>query len=241
MRYDEAVVDRVRNDPLKELPRICEEAMQAVQPSGGWNARSHAILVEAYAFLMSLDDAGLVPGGFAGKGTIQVVGNHSNEGQQIAALLGALATKFRQQTETLQFESIKAQYAAALGKAFSFEFSQGDLDRVQALINELRKLLTETPGFEDSHRRRLLLRLERLQAELHKRMSDLDHFWGLVGDAGVALGKLGENAKPLVDRFAEIVNIVWRTQAKAEELPSGASLPQLGHDTSVRLPPQDKT
>ena len=155
------------------------------------------------------------------------------------SVLQSLANKYRQQTANLKFQAIKGQYAAVLGKAFSFEFSQGDLDRVQALISELRKLISETPGFEDSHRRRLLLRLEKLQSELHKRMSDLDHFWGLIGDAGVALGKFGDDAKPLVDRFAEIVNIVWRTQAKAEELPSGASLPQLGHDRSKALPPSD--
>ena len=43
-------------------------------------------------------------------------------------------------------------------------------------------------------------------------------------DAGVALGKFGIAAKPFVDRVKEIAEIVWRTQARAEELPSGTKL-----------------
>ena len=58
-------------------------------------------------------------------------------------------------------------------------------------------------------------------------MSNLDKLWGLIGEAGVVLGKFGKDAKPLADRIREIAQITWRTQARAEELPSGARLPLL--------------
>jgi len=58
--------------------------------------------------------------------------------------------------------------------------------------------------------------------ELHKRVSNLDRFWGFVGDAGVVLGKFGNDVKPIVDRIREMLGIVWRTQAKSEELESNA-------------------
>lgn len=72
--------------------------------------------------------------------------------------------------------------------------------------------------------------MERLQSELHKKGSDLDKFWGLIGDAGVAIGKFGKDAKPFVDRIREITGIVWRTQSAAEELPSGTKIPFLDSD-----------
>jgi hypothetical protein len=80
---------------------------------------------------------------------------------------------------------------------------------------------------EDNHKQHLLKRLERLQSELHKKMSDLDRFLGFVGDAGVVMGKFGKDAKPLTDRIKDIMNIVWRTQARAEELENGAQNPFL--------------
>jgi hypothetical protein len=90
------------------------------------------------------------------------------------------------------------------------------------LINELRDLIRENEKFEEDHKRRLLERLEKLQRELHRRLSSLDRIYGLVGDAGVLLGKFGRDAKPFVDRIREIVEIGWRAQASAEDLPASA-------------------
>lgn len=113
----------------------------------------------------------------------------------------------------------------SLNIGFFYEFTDGDINRIQILINELRNEINESDLFEEDHRSRLLKRLERLQAEMHKKMSDIDRFWGLIGDAGVALGKFGKDAKPIVDRIKELSQIAWRTQSRAEELPSGSHNP----------------
>ena len=133
-------------------------------------------------------------------------------------------------TEKLSDESInnsKERYRNIFNKSFMYEFTDGDLDRVQTLINELRDIISKSELFEAKHQARLLRRLERLQGELHKKVSDLDRFWGLIGDAGVAIGKFGKDVKPIVDRIREITQIVWNTQAKSEELPSGTSIPKI--------------
>ena len=118
-------------------------------------------------------------------------------------------------------------YANAFSSSFAYEFADDDLKRMQTLINELRDLVANSKYLEEDHRTRLIKRLEALQAELYKKVSDLDRFWGLVGDAGVALAKLGENAKPIVDRIREIASITWRTQKKAEQLPDETPNPMI--------------
>ena len=117
-----------------------------------------------------------------------------------------------------------------LDKGFFYEFTDGDLKRIQAIINELRDQIGESDLFEEDHRRRLLRRLEALQSEMHKKMSDVDRIWGLVGDAGIAIGKFGKDAKPFVDRIKELSQIAWKTQARAEELPSSITNPLLEND-----------
>lgn len=123
--------------------------------------------------------------------------------------------------------STRSKFKAKFGVAFFYRFSDGDLKRIQALINELRGLIRKSELFDAKHKERILTKLEKLQLELHKQMSSLDKFWGLIGEAGVVLGKFGRDAKPLVDRIREIAQIIWRTQAISEELPSGTSLPLL--------------
>lgn len=123
------------------------------------------------------------------------------------------------------------KYKNRLKLKFVYEFSESDLERIQTLINELRQKIFKSKSFEEEHRDRLLKRLEKLQRELNKRVSNLDRFWGLVGEAGVVLGKFGDDAKPFVDRIREIAQIIWRTQSAAEELPAGTKIPMLGDNS----------
>ena len=122
------------------------------------------------------------------------------------------------------FEKYKRSFERKFGKGFLYQFSDGDLKRIQTLINELREIISKTEALDEDHRSRLLKRLEKLQSELHKTVSDLDRFWGLLIEGSVVFKKIGENAKPIVDRIQEIANIVWRVQARAEELPSNIPL-----------------
>jgi hypothetical protein len=130
----------------------------------------------------------------------------------------------------LKVTNTRDKFKLRFGSVFLYQFSDGDLKRIQELINELRNLSTDSEIFDARHKERILKKLESLQMELHKKMSSLDKLWGLIGEAGVALGKFGKDAKPFVDRVREIAQITWRTQARAEELPSGTTLPLLSHE-----------
>jgi hypothetical protein len=120
-----------------------------------------------------------------------------------------------------------SHYKTVLNNGFSYEFSDGDIKIIQTCINELRDLINSSQEIDDNHKQRLLSRLEKLQSELHKKMSDLDRFFGIIADAGVLAEKFGNNAKPIVDRMREIAEIAWRSKARAEELPSASEFPQL--------------
>lgn len=108
-----------------------------------------------------------------------------------------------------------------------YRFTDGDLKIIQNIINSLRDILNNSEIFTKEHKERILIRLEKMQAELHKNMSNLDRFWGLMGEAGVALGKFGNDAKPFVDRVRELLQIVWNAQARSDELPTSSEFPDI--------------
>jgi hypothetical protein len=151
--------------------------------------------------------------------------------QTLLHYINTIKDSFKEHAVKLSVESYTIRYKTALKNSFAYEFSQGDLERIQSLVNELRGQILENKNLENAHKQRLLRRLENLQSELYKRVSDLDRFLGLVGDAGVVLGKLEEDAKPIVDRLREIVEIAWKTQARTEELPSDSPNPMIEHDS----------
>ena len=113
-------------------------------------------------------------------------------------------------------------FAMHSGKLFVYEFSETDVQEIQGHLNELRSLFTSSDELSEEHRRRLLRRLEQLQTELNKTMSDLDRFWGLVGDAGVAIKKFGNdtrNAALIVAAIYKLTMIIWKAQLTAHGLP----------------------
>jgi hypothetical protein len=120
----------------------------------------------------------------------------------------------------------------SIGKSFVYEFSDADYDRTQELINTLRDQFTKSTLFTPEHRQRLLKRLEKLQSEFHKKVSTLDGFFALAGEAGVVIGKFGKDVKPMVDTIKSITGIVMKTQAKAEGVPL-TQMPTLGDMSTV--------
>lgn len=227
MLYDDDFLDSLRDDPVPRTLELCRRAITVVASHEGWTAEDFDVLVEAYALLTEVIDAEMLPLDLKYPELYDPFSVPACQAlytyiQEVRDLCEAEESKLR-------VGALRSRFRVNLGKGFSYEFSQGDLDRVQTLINNLRQEISTTNQLEREHQQRLLHRLERLQSELHKRVADLDRFWGLVGDAGVVLGKLGNDAKPIVDRIREIADIVWQTQSRAEELPSGTKLPQLDY------------
>jgi len=106
------------------------------------------------------------------------------------------------------FETKTEEYVALFSRVSVYEFSDTDFKRVHDLIRELRELIRASTLITDDHKRRLLRRLEAMHAELHKKTSDIDRFWGFIGEAGIAMRKFGEDLAPISERVLELGGIV---------------------------------
>ncbi|CAG9275108.1 conserved hypothetical protein [Paraburkholderia unamae] len=225
MKISAEFLSTVKDGPSEAIIEIYGE-METRAQSQEWSTDDHEFFIEAYALLSGMLQESLLPDLDLPADPV-INGDIERDCSNIYGFYGHVAEQCRRLEIKARLARLQRSMTATIGAGFGYEFSQGDLDRVQHLVNELRELISASDKFEEKHQRRLLMRLEKLQAELHKRMSDLDHLWGLIGDAGVAFGKLGKDAKPIVDRVREITTITWRTQARTEELPSDAPIPQL--------------
>lgn len=229
MLFDEMIIEQIKEDPLTGLVNllaIVDTSLTKSETGIGFKLteKNHETMTEVIQFLSALSEGNFL------YFKLSIPDLQHNIQQDILAgqtLLKNIGRIVKAETSKRNAESIKEKYSNILGTSFYYEFSPTDLTRLQALINELRDLITSTNDLESDHQRRLLSRLEKLQSELHKKLSDVDRFWGLVGDAGVMLEKLGKNAKPMVDRIKEIAQITWKTQTQAEGLPNHSTLPPL--------------
>jgi hypothetical protein len=232
MIFDEEFIDALQNDFVTGVLEICDKCIRMSHPyiNSSKYKESYPILIEGFALVDGLVESGMFPLEVTIPELKMEDGFDSNTIFQFFIELRKILIA---RDKLLKFEQMKSRFKTSLGGVFVYEFSQGDLEKVQTLLSQLRDQIVASKFIEKEHQQRILRRLEKLQAELHKRVSDLDRFWGLIGDAGVALGKFGNDAKPIVDRIKEITEIVWQTQSRAEELPSGTPIPQLENKPST--------
>ena len=216
--FDEKFVKELPQDILKAQQIICNH-FREIKDKYGTKADSVAIFLKAMAFarvfveIHSLDLR--VPDFDFNEHDITKI-------KRVDSFFNdwriSVNQKLKQIKDKGTYETAKDYYASMFGKGVFYEFSDDDFRRVQTLLNNLRDLLTKSEDFEEDHRTRLLKKLELLQSELNKKMSDFDRFWGFFIDSGIALTKFWENAKPFRDDIKEIIKIVSRTQAKAENV-----------------------
>jgi hypothetical protein len=232
MDFDDHYVKEIASNSTQGVIRVVEDLSVYLEKSLGPAFDLDNLTEKDYSTI--LNALALVDAVYLSKGTALFMpkelqempvlsDNHAFNAEKILDYLRKLSSYASTQLQEHQLSTASAKFAAIAGTIFHYEFSDGDLRRIQQLINQLRDDISTSDLFEDQHKNRLLTRLEKLQSELHKKVSDLDKFWGLVGDAGVVLGKFGKDAKPIVDRIKEISDIVWRTQSRAEELPSACT------------------
>ena len=132
----------------------------------------------------------------------------------VAAYFSQLRTAVRSELTARHsrsyFESKTEEYLALFARAQVYEFEDEDFRRVQALIGELRDLLRDNSLITEEHQKRLLRRLESMRAELHKRTTDIERFWGFLGEAAIVIRKFGEDLKPISERVLELGGIILR-------------------------------
>ncbi|MEE4371647.1 hypothetical protein V2J67_04660 [Pseudomonas alliivorans] len=230
------VFQQVRDNPIEGSISVCRFALKEADTDknydGRWSEEDHDVLMEATAVILHLQEQAL----------ISHFVSAPNVESSMEYVCGALRTFLQDvqheligQTSARKLDSLKKQFAITLTNGFGYEFTDGDLKRIQQLINELREMVSANTDLDVGHKQRMLKRLEKMQSELHKKMSDISRFYELMGDAGVALGKLGEGAKPFVERIKELAGIAWKSQARAEQLQSDAENPMLGNESEQQL------
>jgi len=226
MYFDEEFCKSLPEDSSSAIKEICKKYSDVFSNLPDTASR-YLLIVEFYAFIAVYYEANGL-----GIKVPEVEGDYSVDSKEASRFVENLLSETSRQMGQNAFQRYKNLFATRLGTRFHYEFSEGDLKRIQDLINELRDLISASEELEAKHKRRVLDKLEKLQAEFHKKVSDLDQFYGSLIELSVVARIIGENFKPVVDRIGELVKIVWPVQARAFDLPSNAPFQLPGQSES---------
>jgi hypothetical protein len=125
-------------------------------------------------------------------------------------------------------------FAMQSGELFCYEFSEPEIEEIQEHLNVLRELIAGATELKEEHKLRLFRRLDQLRSELNKKVSDLDRFWGLIGDVRIVVQKIkgdSDRVDKTLRRVWLIAKIVFAAQQIAHQLPP------TDHQTHLLPPP----
>jgi hypothetical protein len=223
--FSDEFISKLPTDPYEAAMLMCEQYFKSYGEfsKGGHKLEHYDDFIDAYAAMEIFINANGLP--IDNEVTLRI--DQGINIDNISSFFANTHDELKKKVNDIKLNRARQKFAKQFGGVFLYEFSDGDLATIQRLLNELRDIITKSELFDAKHKQRILGKLEKLQSELHKKMTTLAKIWDLIGEAGVVLGKFGKDAKPFVDRIREIAQIAWRTQARAEELPSGTTLPLL--------------
>ncbi|ACI99797.1 hypothetical protein [Rhodospirillum centenum] len=230
---DDAWIESLPEDPWLALSQ-CVEIWPALrksailhggaQPVREWNTDRYDDFIQIYAVCTTITrNIGEII-----TGEIEFAASAQANMEKIDKYMEFISAAVQRKMTDIRVMEIRRRTGALLRTAPGYTLTEGDIERAQNIINELRGLIAASDSLEERFRQRLLRKLESLQSELHKRMSDFDRVYGMIADASVLMRKIGEDAKPIVERIRELVGIAWRSQAQGEELSSDTPPPQIG-------------
>jgi len=87
-------------------------------------------------------------------------------------------------------------------------FTPERIDDMQQMINKLRDMVVASSLFDEPHKQRILQKLEKLQNELHTKVTNFDSFLTNTLRLGSTLGKFGKDALPFTNMVGKLVNTI---------------------------------
>ena len=223
--YNEEFIDNLSADPVDGLLSIIDHFHEQLRNTP--NVEKGELTLEAYCIIQQYREAHNIT-----ITELPPAKAWSSDYSQMTKLIANAKNQLDQIGRVREAESETDRAAALVNRSFTYEFTDGDFAKIQALINEMRDIVSESQLFGARHKQRVLERLEKLQREVHKRMTRLDSFWALLPEYGIAIGKFGNDIKPFTDRVIDLGHIFWRAEARRAELPSDSQ--------SVFLPRSDE-
>lgn len=239
--YDDAFVANLPDDRWEALAQVCSRFIEWFKPiEGNTQFDQHGLIVDAYALLRTLishhkEHLKGIPDSYT------VHGNREDDVNTIVAQFNSINKKAHEvlgnRSAAQHFAVSSERYEAMLAGELRIEFHDDEIKQLQVLINELRDAISGCESLEANHKYRLLRRLERLQTELHKEVSNLDSMWMFIGDAAFVLGQAAEDAKPIFGGIRAIMKIARIAMGRTHGLPAGAIQDFLLEDKKVVTEP----
>ncbi|MEJ5286976.1 MAG: hypothetical protein CH6_3943 [Candidatus Kapaibacterium sp.] len=114
----------------------------------------------------------------------------------------------------------KTAFETILSRDTTYNLTDKDLNDLYHKIDSIIDSINENFDIKRNLKSRLINLLGNLKRDLKPEMANFDKFWALVGYTGILYGLYEEKVMKILDRIKDVLNYIWKIQAKAEGVPT---------------------
>lgn len=214
--FDEETFERIKSQhPLIAIQNLIDQLIEFIQirdPEMSEDKRFE-VIIKSFTFIHVLAQKYKVAAQELGP-----TGNIKNDIVNCVKILNTMKISAIQVYTKEIANGASERFGGLFNDEAIYEFEDDELDTLTKKLAEIRNILQRSDYFEENHKFRLLKLLERLQSEVHKKMSDLSRFYGAFVEFGVVLGKFGKESKPMFDRISDVIKIVGGVQTRTNNV-----------------------
>ena len=197
------------NDPYERIHAVATRYLEHVKANNGSMRSSHhieaAMLGKHFVFNEGFPLMAGFPnfkvGGITPQARDYIVSMHEWLRDYSALRLDRDATE--------RADSLEEHFQILLDNDLGYDLSDQQLIDLRRWVTELQAKISGTCALSEHRRERLLKRLEKLQLELHTKLSSLDRLYGTTMEVVVVAQTLGDLSQSVIDIAAKIFGIVW--------------------------------
>jgi hypothetical protein len=146
MIFSDEFLVSLKNEPISGAAQLIQMTRnELVEDPTEWHDGDYDVLMEAYALLLELIESDILQ--IEGPKFV-LTGQLPHDCSVINTWLNQIDTHLAAESSKLKLQHLRSRFKTSLGTAFYYEFSQGDLEKIQALINQLRDLVAQSNHFE---------------------------------------------------------------------------------------------
>jgi len=204
------------SDPYERIHAVAKKYLEAAKADDGVLKSSHHIEA-AMLGKYFVEQEGLPL--MAGFPNFKVGGVPPQARQYITAMHEWLRdyAAFRLERDAAETaESLEEHFAALLDENLGYDLPEQQLTQLRGFVTALQEKISSANAPCEHRRDRLLKRLEKLQSELHSKLSSLDRLYGTTMEVLVVAQTLGDKSKAVLDIAGKIFAIIWAVHSRKD-------------------------
>lgn len=221
MAIDRTFIQNLPNNPLLGETKIIEEFRRILEEANKKAERE--TFYDDFLDLFSLYQV------YAAKHSLEILFPPLTNDKKINTGIIINFFETRQKEINEQLEDImalktlaekKTTFETLLSQDVFYTLSDKDLNALYHKLDLIIDSINENFDIKRNLKSRIINLLGTLKKELKPKMQNFDKFWALVGYTGLLYGLYEEKVIKILDRIKDVLNYIWKIQAKAEGLPS---------------------